>query len=153
MDVFLWLRIQVTVVHLCHLAVSRENIVQEVRVGRIKVEEDQGEDEHDARSVRPVSGVTVVTVRSAWIWSSLAVQAEPNRRASWGSVYRYVAVVQYIHLGIHVHHLCNYCNRDVLMLNIVNIPLHTHNTKYLNYTVTALYTKHTLIQRHNWHLL
>jgi CXXC zinc finger domain. len=60
-DVFLSLRIQVTVVHPCHPAVSRANIVQEVRVGQIRVEEDQGEDERDARSVRPVSEVTVVT--------------------------------------------------------------------------------------------
>lgn len=51
-------------------------------MGQIRAEEDQGEDEHDARSVRPVSGVTAVTVRSAWIWSSLVVQAELNRRAS-----------------------------------------------------------------------
>jgi hypothetical protein len=56
--------------------------VPEVRVGQIRVEEDQGEDEHDARSVRPVRGVTVVTVRSAWIWSSSVVQAVLNRRAS-----------------------------------------------------------------------
>lgn len=95
-DVFLWRRIQVTVVHLCHPAVSRENIVQEVRVGQIRVEEDQEEDERDARSVKPVSGVTVVTVHSAWIWSSLVGQGELNRHASWGSVYRYVAVVRYI---------------------------------------------------------
>lgn len=126
-DVYLWLRIQVTVVHLCHPAVSRENIAQEVRVGQIRVEEDQGEDEHDARSVRPVSGVTVVTVRSAWIWSSSAVQAELNRRASWGNVYRYGAVVRYIPLCVYFHHLYNYsyCNGDVRVLNIVNIPLHT----------------------------
>ena len=51
-------------------------------MGQIKVEEDQGEDERDARSARRVSGVTVVTVRSAWIWSSSVVQAELNRRAS-----------------------------------------------------------------------
>lgn len=82
MDVFLSLRIQVTVVHPCHPAVSRVNIVQEVRVGQIRVEEVQGEDERDARSVRPASEVTVVTVRSAWIWSSLVVQAELNRRVS-----------------------------------------------------------------------
>ena len=49
-------------------------------MGQIK--EDQGEDERDARSVRPVSGVTVVTVHSAWIWSSSVVQAELSRRAS-----------------------------------------------------------------------
>jgi hypothetical protein len=51
-------------------------------VGQIRVEVDQGEDERDARSVRPVSGVTVVTAHSAWIWSSLVVQDELNRRAS-----------------------------------------------------------------------
>lgn len=51
-------------------------------MGQIKVEEDRGEDEHGARSVRPVSGVTVATVRSAWIWSSSVVRAELNRRAS-----------------------------------------------------------------------
>ena len=61
MDVFLSLRIQVTVVHPCHSAVSRVNIVQEVRVGQIRVEEGQGEEKRDARSARPVSEVTVVT--------------------------------------------------------------------------------------------
>jgi hypothetical protein len=50
-------------------------------VVQIKVVEDHGEDEHDARSVRPVRGVTVVIVHSAWIWSSLVVQVVPNRRA------------------------------------------------------------------------
>lgn len=42
----------------------------------------QGEGEHDARSVRLVRGVIVVIVHSAWIWSSLVVQVELNRRAS-----------------------------------------------------------------------
>jgi hypothetical protein len=63
-------------------------------VGQMKVEEDQRQNEPDARSVRPVSGVTVVTVQCAW--SSLVAQAKLHGRASWGSAYRYGAVVWYI---------------------------------------------------------
>jgi hypothetical protein len=42
----------------------------------------QGEDEHDAKSVKLVRGAIVVIVHSAWIWSSLVVQVELSKRAS-----------------------------------------------------------------------
>jgi len=47
-----------------------------------RVEGVQGEDEHDARSVKLVREVIVVIVHSAWIWSNLVVQVELNKRAS-----------------------------------------------------------------------
>jgi hypothetical protein len=56
--------------------------VLEVKVEPTKVEGVQGEDEHGARNVRPVRGAIAVIVHSAWIWSSLVVQVELNKRAS-----------------------------------------------------------------------
>lgn len=91
--VFLWPRTLVTVVqHRCHLAVSKGNIVQGVKVEPTRAEVVQGEDEHDARSVKLVRGVIVVIVHSAWIWSSLVVQVELSKHASWDSACRYCCI-------------------------------------------------------------